>query len=54
MSLGALDARSGSLWHKIAGVLTPRNSPRHRVGPAWIRHVDFLETAEYLIVSGDV
>ena len=23
---GCLDARAGSLWHKIAGVATPRNS----------------------------
>ena len=23
---------AGSLWHKIAGVVTPRNSPRHRGG----------------------
>ena len=26
-----LEARAGSLWRKIAGVATPRNSPRHRV-----------------------
>ena len=30
---GASDARAGSLWHKTAGVATPRNSPRHRGGP---------------------
>ena len=27
-----LDALAGSLWHKIAGVSTPRQSPRHRGG----------------------
>ena len=25
--------RAGSLWHKSAGVATPRYSPRHRGGP---------------------
>ena len=25
----ALDAQAGCLWHKITGVVTPRNSPRH-------------------------
>ena len=28
-----LDARAGSLWHKIAGEVIPRNNPRHRGGP---------------------
>ena len=28
-----MDARAGSLWHKIAVKATPRNSPRHRGGP---------------------
>ena len=27
---GALDAQAGSLWHTIAGLASPRNSPRHR------------------------
>ena len=27
-----MDARAGSLWHKIACVVTPQNSPRHRGG----------------------
>ena len=30
-----MDARAGSLWHKIAGEATPRNIPRHRGGPVW-------------------
>ena len=28
-----MDARAGSLWHKIAGEAVPRNSPRHGGGP---------------------
>ena len=30
-SYAPLDARAGSLWHKIAGLATPKNSPRHGV-----------------------
>ena len=28
-----MDARAGSLWHKIAGEAIPRSNPRHRGGP---------------------
>ena len=28
-----MDARAGSLWHKTAGEVIPRNSPRHGGGP---------------------
>ena len=30
--VGALDARAGSLWHKIDGVTAPRKSLRHKGG----------------------
>ena len=34
---GVLDTRVCSVWHKIAGVATPRNSPRHRGGQLFPR-----------------
>ena len=30
-----MDARAGSLWHKTAGEVIPRNNPRHGGGPVW-------------------
>ena len=37
--------RAGSLWHKTAGVATPRNNPPHRSGPVCLNPRDELKHA---------
>ena len=52
-----MDARAGSLWHKIFGETIPRSNPRHRGGPLWSRPppLDYVTTnvPEYQEVYGE-
>ena len=46
-----MDARAGSLWHKIAGEAIPRNIPRHRGGPVWLYSPQFWATKAGVLFS---
>ena len=47
------NARVGSLWHKIAGEATPRNSPRHSGGPVCLQPAHQSGLVSVVTARGD-